>query len=184
MSRKYKFRDNSKLYFVTFTVTNWIDLFIRTDYKDIVLASIRYCQQHKDLEVHAWCIMTSHLHLIVGTKGNSLSNIMRDLKRHSSEMLHTAIAKSNTESRKEWLLWMFERAGKIHDNNFQLWQPESHPIELSTGEMANQKLNYIHYNPVEAGFVSKEEDWLYSSATDYNGGKGLLEIIQLEPLIM
>ena len=62
MSRKYKFRDNSKLYFVTFTVTNWIDLFIRTDYKDIVLASIRYCQQHKDLEVHAWCIMTSHLH--------------------------------------------------------------------------------------------------------------------------
>ena len=50
--------------------------------------------------------------------------------------------------------------------------------------MANQKLEYIHYNPVEAGFVTKEEDWLYSSAIDYNGGKGLLEIIQLEPLII
>ena len=50
-------------------------------------------------------------------------------------MLHTAIAKSSTESRREWLLWMFERAGKKHDNKFQLWQPESHPIELSTAEI-------------------------------------------------
>lgn len=184
MSRKYKFHDDSKSYFVTFTVTNWIDLFIRNDYKDIILASIKYCQHHKDLEVHAWCIMTSHLHLIIGTKGNPLSNIMRDLKRHSSEALHSSIAKSSIESRKEWLLWMFQRAGKKHNNRFQLWQPESHPIELGTAEIANQKLQYIHYNPVEAGFVAKEEDWLYSSATDYNAGKGLLDIIQLEPLIM
>lgn len=184
MSRKYKFRDDDKLYFVTFTVTNWIDLFIRNEYKDIVLASIRYCQQNKDLDIHAWCIMTSHIHLIVGTRGNPLSDIMRDLKRHSSETLHKTIAKSSTESRREWLLWMMERAGQKHNDKFQLWQPESHPIELTTAEIANQKLEYIHYNPVETGFVTKEEDWLYSSAIDYNGGKGLLEIIQLEPLII
>lgn len=109
---------------------------------------------------------------------------MRDLKRHSSETLHKVIQKSSTESRREWLLWMFERAGQKHNNKFQLWQPESHPIELNTAEMANQKLDYIHYNPVEAGFVTKEEDGLYSSAADYNGAKGLLEIIQLEPLII
>lgn len=183
MSRKYKFRDDDQLYFVTFTVTNWVDLFIRNEYKDIVLASIRYCQQQKDLEVHAWCLMTSHMHMIIGTKGNPLSNIMRDLKRHSSEMLHKAIEKSNMESRREWLLEMFERVGKEHNNKFQLWQPESHPIELTTAEMADQKLNYTHYNPVEAGFVAREEDWIYSSAIDYNGGKGILEIIQLEPLM-
>jgi len=87
MSKKYKFSDNSKLYFVSFSVTNWIDLFIRNDYKEILLASIRYCQKEKEMEVYGWCIMTSHVHLIIGTKGNPLSNIMRDLKRLTAEEL-------------------------------------------------------------------------------------------------
>ena len=183
MSRKYKFRDDLKLYFVTFTVTNWIDLFIRNVYKEIVLDSIRYCQQHKDLEVYGYCIMTSHIHIIVGTKGNPLSNIMRDLKRHSAEMIHKEIKNNIFESRREWLLEAFEAAGQ-KPNRFQLWQPESHPIELSTALIAQQKLDYLHFNPVEACFVLRAEDWLYSSATDYNGGKGLLDIILLEPVIL
>jgi putative transposase len=184
MSRKYKFRDCDKLYFVTFTIVNWIDLFIRNEYKDIVINSIRFCQQYKDLEVYGWCMMTSHIHLIVGTKGNHLSNIIRDLKRHSSEMLHQAISANSKESRREWLLWMMERAGKKHNEKFQLWQAECHPVELTTPEMTQQKLGYLHNNPVEAGFVVKPEDWLYSSAIDYYGGKGLLEIIQIEPMAL
>ncbi len=186
MSSNYKFRDNSKLYFVTFTITNWIDLFIRNEYKDILLQSIQYCQKEKDLELYGWCIMTSHVHSLIGTKGNELRNIMRDLKRHTSEQLHKAIQNNRTESRREWILWHMERAAKLKAGNskFQLWQPESHPIELFNNEIAHQKLNYTHYNPVEAGFVTKEEDWKYSSAIDYNGGKGLLEIIHLEPLII
>ena len=77
-----------------------------------------------------------------------------------------------------------ERAGKKCNNKFQLWQGESHPIELTTGKIAHQKLDYLHDNPLEARFVTKAEDWLYSSAVDYNGGKGLLEIIQLDALIL
>lgn len=186
MSRKYKFADNNKMYFVSFSVINWIDLFIRKDYKEILLNSIQFCQQTKDLELYGWCIMTSHVHLIIGTKGNLMQNIMRDLKRHTSEELHKAIVNNNRESRKEWLLWMMERSAKKNNikSGFQLWQPESHPIELSTNKIAHQKLNYIHNNPVEAGFVMKAEDWLYSSAIDYYGGKGLLEIEKLEILIM
>jgi len=186
MSRKYKFTDNTKLYFVSFAVINWIDLFIRNEYKEIVVESIRYCQKEKDLELYGWCIMTSHIHLLIGTKKNPLSNIMRDLKRHSSEELHKTIQNTKTESRREWMIWMMERAAKKNSNNakFQLWQAESHPIELTNGKIAHQKLDYTHYNPVEAGFVSNPEDWKYSSALDYNGGKGLLEIIQLEPLIV
>ncbi len=80
MSKKYKFGDNSKLYFVSFAVTNWIDLFIRNEYKEILLDSIRYCKKEKEMELYGWCIITSHVHLIIGTKGNTLSNIMRDLK--------------------------------------------------------------------------------------------------------
>lgn len=186
MSKKYKFTDDSKLYFVSFAVINWIDLFIRNEYKDILLESIKYCQREKDLELYGWCIMTSHVHLIIGTKGNALSNIMRDLKRHTSEELHKAIQNNRTESRREWMLWMMERAAKknSHTARFQLWQAESHPVELTNNKIAHQKLDYMHYNPVEAGFVNNPEDWKYSSALDYNGGKGLLEIIQLEPLML
>ena len=182
MSRKYKFLDNSQLYFVSFAVIHWIDLFVRDEYRQIVLDSIRYCQKEKDLEMYGWVIMPSHLHLIIGSAGNELSNIMRDLKRHSSEMLHQAIINNPTESRREWMLWMMERAAKkkADKSKFQLWQAESHPVELYDGKIANQKLE----NPVEAGFVWRETDWKYSSARDYNGRKGLLDIILLDPLII
>ena len=149
-----------------------------------MLDSIKFCQINKDLEVYGWCMMTSHLHMIIGSKGNSLSNIMRDLKRHSSEMLHIAIAKNAKESRREWLLDMFRKEGEKHNNKFQLWQAESHPIALVTAKIAHQKLEYLHYNPVEAGFVKYTNAWLYSSAVDYNGGKGLLDIILLDPMMM
>lgn len=129
---------------------------------------------------------TSHVHLIIGTQENPLQNIMRDLKRHTSETLHKSIQNNPAESRREWMLWMMERAAKKNSNTakFQLWQPESHPIQLFNNKMAHQKLDYIHYNPVEAGFVTKPEEWKYSSAIDYYGGKGLVEIIKLDSLIV
>jgi putative transposase len=163
MSKKYKFTDNSKLYFISFAVTNWIDLFIRDVYRNVLLDSIKHCQTTKDLELYCWCIMTSHVHLIISSSGNALSNIMRDLKRHTSEELHKAIANNKTESRREWMLWHMERAAKktSNDANFQLWQTENHPIELATQKIAWQKLDYLHYNPVEAGFVRRSIDWLY-----------------------
>lgn len=184
MSKKYKFTDNDKIYFVTFTISKWIDLFIRDEYREIMIDSIRYCQDKKDLELYGWCIMTSHVHLIVGTTGNPLQNIMRDLKRHTSEKLHEAIIKHPGESRKEWLLEEMKNSATEQGKTvkFQLWQPESHPVILINNKMAHQKLEYIHYNPVIAGFVIKPEDWKYSSAIDYYGGKGLLEIIDLPTL--
>jgi putative transposase len=183
MSKKYKFTDNSKLYFVSFAVTN---LFVRDVYRNVLLDSIKHCQATKDLELYGWCIMTSHVHLIIGSSGNALSNIMRDLKRHTSEELHKAIANNKTESRREWMLWLMERAAKktSKDAKFQLWQAENHPIQLATQKIAWQKLDYLHYNPVEAGFVRQSIDWLYSSAVDYNGGKGLLDVTLLDPMII
>ena len=100
MSKKYKFADNDKFYFVSFAVTNWIDLFIRNEYREEILNSIRYCQTNKDLELYGWCHMTSHVYLIIGTRGNPLQTIMRDLKRHTSEALHTIIQNNVVESRE------------------------------------------------------------------------------------
>ena len=76
------------------------------------------------------------------------------------------------------------RKEEWNNSNFQLWQQHNQTIELTDNKMAHQKLDYMHYNPVEAGFVLRQEDWLYSSAIDYNGGKGLLEIMYLDTLML
>ena len=185
MSTKYKFHNQHQLYFVSFAVVYWIDLFIRNEYKDILIASWKHCQLNKGLEIYGWCIMSSHIHMIVGTHGEKLENIMRDMKKHTSSALRAAIEQHPGESRKEWMLWMMKRAGAKNSQNseFQLWQQDNHPIELFDHKILHQKLDYIHYNPVVAGIVEKPEDYLYSSAGDYYGLPGLIDIMIVDPLI-
>ena len=183
MSRNYKFRDHDSLYFVTLTVVHWIDLFIRKEYRDILLKSWEFCQEKKGLDLYAWCIMTSHAHMIIGSHQNKMDEIMRDMKKHTSFELRKSIRDYEGESRKDWILPMLEQAGKLnaHTRNFQLWQEGNHPIELSNPKIAHQKLDYVHNNPVEAGFVEKPEEYLYSSARDYHATKkcGLLDLVFL-----
>ena len=172
MSRKYKIRNQDKLYFVTFTVIQWLDVFTRQEYRDIFLESVRFCQNHKGLEVCAYVIMSSHVHMIIGrNKEESLQGIVRDLKKYTSVKIVEAIRDNEHESRRELLIWLFERAGKFNSNNknIQFWQQHSHPIELFSNEVIDEKLNYIHRNPVEAGIVLSPEDYLYSSAVNYAG---------------
>ena len=181
MSRKYKFRNPDGLYFVTYAVVKWIDLFVRPEYHEVVLESWRYCQSNKSLHIHAWCIMTSHVHMIVSSD-NELSAIMRDMKSNTSRRLRKAIAHHPSESRREWILTMMANTGKENGNNkdFQLWQQNNHPIELVSNHMIDQKLDYIHENPVKAGIVYNPEHYLYSSAKDYADERGLIEIDKLQ----
>jgi putative transposase len=129
--------------------------------------------------------MTSHIHMIIGTHDEKLEDIMRDMKKHTSTALKEAIQNHQGESRKEWMLWMMKRAGKKNSQNldFQLWQQDNHPIELSDYKMLHQKLDYIHNTPVEAGIIEKPEDYLYGSARDYYGLPGLIDIILVEPMV-
>ena len=178
MSRKYKFGDNDKLYFISYAVVYWIDVFIRREYREIIIDSWKYCQQHKGLEIYGWVIMPSHVHLIIGSNNEKLDGIVRDMKSHTSTQLRKCITDYNGESRKEWMLWMMERAGKKNSNNdnWQFWQQHNKPISLLNQEIFQQKLTYIHNNPVVAGFVEKPEDWLFSSASDFYGKKGVIEL--------
>ena len=178
MSRKYKIKDRQKPYFVTLTIVQWIDVFIRDEYRMIFMDSLRYCMEHKGLEVYGYCMMTSHVHLIIGTNGELMQDILRDLKKFTSSQIIKAIEQNNFESRKGWMLWIFRRAGEQNPNNekYQFWQQHNHPIELQSKDMMMQKLKYIHENPVKGGFVSEPEAYLYSSAGDYSGRKGLLDI--------
>lgn len=180
MSNAYKFKNSDGLYFITSTVVGWIDVFTRDVYRNILLDSFRYCKENKGLEIFAWVLMTNHFHLLARANGgNKLEHIMRDLKKITSRRIIQAVIENPQESRKDWMKYMFERFGKYNSNNtvYQFWQQDNHPIELWSTEVIMQKLNYIHNNPVKSGFVVEAKDYKYSSAIDYSGGKGLLDIL-------
>lgn len=183
MSGKYKFYNPDGIYFVSFAVVGWADVFTRNVYKDILLDSIQYCQKEKGLVVHAWVVMSNHVHMIISKNGTwMLEDIMRDMKKFTAHKIIGAVMENPQESRKEWLLEMFEDYGGANSNNskYQFWQQDNHPVELSDNKMQDERLNYIHDNPVKAGYVYRPEDYVYSSAIDYCDEKGLLEIVKIE----
>lgn len=165
------------MYFVTYATVGWVDVFTRNEYRNVILDSLRYCCANKGLEVYAWVIMTNHVHLIIGTSGENMEHILGNHKSYTAGVLHTAIADNMHESRKEWMLSIFSEAGKTNSNNlnYQFWQQHNKPVELYSLPVIMQKLDYIHNNPVRAGFVEHPEDWRYSSARDYVGKNGLLD---------
>ena len=122
--------------------------------------------------------MTSHVHMIIGSKKDKLEDVARDMKKHTSLELKAAIKNNIQESRKEWIIWMMERAGMKKGNNkdWQFWQQHKKSIEIKDQEMFDKTLDYIHQNPVAAGFVTRPEDWKYSSARDFCGMKELVEL--------
>lgn len=120
--------------------------------------------------------------MIIGTYKEPMENILRDLKKHTSKSLLKAISENPVESRKEWMLWMFERAGKKNSNNskYQFWQQHNHPIELDSNKLKDQKLDYLHNNPVVEGYTMEPHEYKYSSAIDHAGSKGLIVIELLQ----
>ena len=127
--------------------------------------------------------MTNHVHLIAkSTEGSGLSGIIRDFKKFTSKKIIKAITENIQESRKEWMLSIFKSAGEYNSNNkdFQFWRQDNKPIELWSNDVLQQKLDYIHFNPVVEGIVENAEDYIYSSARDYAGIKGLLNIELIE----
>ncbi len=176
MSRKYKFYNAEGLHFVSFATVFWIDVFVREAYVNIIIDSLNYCRNNKNMALYCWCIMPSHVHLIFKANDGNPSDILRDFKTHTSKQLVNAISNNPQESRKEWLLWMFTHAGKKNSNvtHNQFWQQNNKPIELWSADVIDQKVNYIHNNPVVAGFVTEAHHWKYSSAIDFSGSKGML----------
>ena len=180
MSRAYKFRDAEGVYFVSFATVHWIDVFTRREYKDMLVDNLHYCIAQKGLELMAWCIMTNHVHLIGQThEGFLFQDILRDFKKFTAKRLIEMIEANPQESRKEWMLKAFSKAGKQNPNNkyYQFWRQDNRPIQLFTPQVLQQKLDYLHLNPVVAGFVNEPHEYPYSSAIDYSGGKGMLPLV-------
>ena len=173
-------RITGEVWFVTDTVVDWVDIFTRPTYKHIVIESLQHCQREKGLIIYAWVLMSNHLHMIVGSEeGIKVSDILRDFKKFTSKTIVHALQSNVQESRREWMLNRFEYAGRNDKKikTFRFWQEGNDHQQIFLVDFFDQKLNYIHNNPVTAEIVNRPEDYRYSSAIDYAGGKGLLDVV-------
>ena len=142
----------------------WVNVFTRAEYIEIILESLRYCQ----------AVMTNHVHLIVSSKAGKLSDTIRDFKKFTASKVVKAINENEKESRKSWLLWLLKK-----DEHVLFWTAGYHGEVIFTKEFYDSKANYIHQNPVRAGVVEKEEEYLYSSCGQlYGVRKGPLDLAE------
>lgn len=172
MGYAYSIRDQAAAHFMTFTVHQWVDVFTRERYREIVINSLKYCQDNKGLEIYGWVIMSNHIHLIARAENENLSDIVRDFKKFTAKAIYTSIEENSGESRKAWLLKVLKFKDRIW-----FWEEGYHGEEIVNKDFFYSKVDYIHANPVKAGLVEKEEDYLLSSAGDLRGiRKGMIEL--------
>ncbi|TRW22319.1 transposase [Flavobacterium zepuense] len=182
MSTKYKAITTEEAYFITITTVGWIDVFTRLNQKYNIINALDYCSKHKGLEIYAYCLMPSHLHILCkGVDGAVLSDIMRDFKKFTSKKIITSIIEE-PESRREWMLAYFAKACEHlkRPQQFKVWQEGYHAEIVETNWFIKQKVKYIHNNPVAEKFVSLPEDYYFSSARNYAGLDNDLDIVLLD----
>lgn len=185
MKEGYIIRDQTLPHFITSTVVDWIDIFTRPVYRDIVIESLEYCIDHKGMILYGYVIMSNHIHLIIQSEHGKLSDLIRDFKKFTAKNILEKIQNS-PESRREWMLERFRLATQSHSRNkeYQFWQYGNHAEEIYSNEFMWSKLDYIHLNPVKAGLVAKASDYIYSSASNYVCDSGMLKVKKADNLIV
>jgi len=173
-------------YFMTMTVVEWINVFTTIEHNMLIVDSLKHCQAEKGLNIFAWCLMPSHLHMIANTLvGFELDDVIRDFKKFTSKKLVELIIDEG-DFEGERMVERFYLAGKDNSKikNYKFWQDGNHAIEVYSENVTWQKINYIHRNPVKAGIVAREEDYLFSSARNYYNLPSLLHVDCLTPPVM
>jgi len=159
---------NSDLvYFLTFTVVGWIDIFTRKELSDILIERLKIAREHHAVAIYAYVIMPSHIHLIAQKMDDKLlSEWVGDFKSITAKDIIKSINKESYESRKSWLDYLFRFFAKFSKQNsvYMFWQKTSHPIEMYSSAIFYQKLDYIHNNPVAANIVTDLSYYYYSSS--------------------
>ena len=181
MSTKYKATEKDVAYFITITTVGWIDVFTRLRQKYVILDALKYCQAHKGLEIYAYCIMSSHIHLLCkASEDDLLANIVRDFKTYTSKKIIETIIEY-PESRREWMLDYFKKACEHlkRQQNYKVWQDGYHAEKVYSNQFIKQKVNYIHNNPVLEKLVANPEDYVFSSARNYAGLDAEMDIVPL-----
>ncbi len=157
---------DDEVFFVTTTVVNFTKVFVEDLYCDILINNIKYYQQQYGFIIFGYVIMPSHFHWIVRIqqKKGTISDVMRDIKKHSAWDMMEALQKENRPD----LLRLFElNAQSYPDQHRKFWMKRFDDQVIRNPGMMRTKLEYIHNNPVKAGLVANQEDYKYSSSRNY-----------------
>jgi len=176
MRTRYRITEANYPYFITTTTVAWIPIFTRKPCIEVLINSLNFSRLNKGLKILAYVIMDNHIHMVVF--GDKLSDIIKEFKSYTAR----EIIRLAGEEDKSWLVnqLQFHKHDNKTDSRHQVWQEGFHPKQIYSEEVLRQKVEYLHFNPVRAGLVEKAEDWLYSSARNYAGMPGVLEIDFLE----
>ncbi len=169
---RYKIIDNNAPYFLTITVVNWIPLLSFPMVQRILLDSLRFLQTQERLVLYAYVILENHLHLVASS--TDLSKEIGDFKSYTARQIIDYYEGVQADNILKQLA--FHKKRYKHDRNYQLWQEGSHPQRIQDLDMLRQKVEYIHHNPVQRGWVDTPTDWRLSSARNYAGQGGLLDV--------
>ena len=171
---RYRIVDPALPHFVTCTVLHWIPVFTRPATVEIVLESLRFLM-NDGLKVYAYVVLENHLHMVV--QSNDLSRDIARFKSYTSKQLLAYLSEHNVRQILNQLAF-YKKAHK-DDRAYQFWQEGCHPEWIQDDEMMRQKIEYIHQNPVKRGYVDLPEHWRYSSARNYAGQSGVLEVVRV-----
>jgi putative transposase len=164
-TERYRITDDAHIYFVTYSIVEWLPVFISEAACKIVTDSLMFCHQKKNLRTNAFVIMPTHIHTIVfdGNFDNErLQRSLTDFRKFTGRSLSDYCSEDMPKCFHETL-----RASSTADRERRFWQPSRHPEGLQTEKFWRQKFDYLHENPVRKGLVTRAAYWRYSSAAYY-----------------
>ena len=169
---RYKIYEPTHPHFLTCTVLHWLPIFTNKESVQIVIDSLKYLQKQDNMKIYAYVILENHLHLIASS--NDIRKTMQKFKSYTAYELLKLLKEKNAKTLLNQFAF-YKKAHKQH-TEYQIWEEGYHPKLIQNEKMMIEKINYIHQNPIKRGYVDKAEHWRYSSARDYKGVKGLLDI--------
>lgn len=166
-------------YLITLNVVDWTDLFTRPVYRQIITDSLNYFVEHQGFIIYAWCLMTNQLHLVIKPKdGHGIALFERDFKKFTTPLIAKAI--DHVDLRQEWMMQRFENFSKSlrKIEKFNIWQNCCSPLYIDRRQpnLLLEKIAFVHETPVRDLLVELPEHYLFSSARDYAGIKGLVRV--------
>ena len=169
---RYKIYEPTHPHFVTCTILHWLPIFTRQEIVDIILNSLKFLQKQDSLRLHAYVILENHLHIVL--RSDDLRKSMESFKKFTAREILNLLRRENATTILDQLA--FYKKAHRKEKSFQVWEEGYQPKLIQSEAMLKMKIDYIHYNPVKRGYVDKAIHWRYSSARDYKGGYGLIEI--------
>jgi len=172
---RYKIYEPTHPHFITLTVLHWIPLFTNQDSVKVLIDSFKHLQKSDNLKIYAYVILENHLHLVASS--DNLEKTIKKFKSYTAKKLLELLQQQNVKTILEQLAF-YKKAHK-KETTYQVWQEGMKPKLIQDKKTMIQKIEYIHNNPVKRGYIDVAKHWRYSSARDYDGEFGLLEVERL-----